>query len=65
MAVDDAGESAVGGPLCNYIDCVVDEPDNLVHRSLKGADYEAYYCEEHDPLDDPEVRMMWEAGDDE
>lgn len=47
--------------VCNDVECCRDEPDDLVRRSLMGTDFEAVYCERHDPLDDPVIADLWEA----
>lgn len=65
MAVDDTDGVQGFDEVCNHVGCVCDEPDRLVVRTLKGSDFSAVYCTRHDPLDDPEVSMMWEGPDDE
>lgn len=47
---------------CNYADC--EEPGEL-ERAFAHAEGTWVYCEDHDPLEDPQVSDRWEAVEDD
>lgn len=53
-------KQVVDPDMCNAAGCVVDEPGQLVERTLREADFHAVYCIRHDPLDDPEIAGLWQ-----